>query len=120
MIDGIHGHTADMRPLSLPPAAAGLAEFGAAVFGIADLTDTCATELVEPSNLAGGELHQHMAAFLCHELRGSACAPYHLGALADLHFNIMNNGSQWNIKHGDTVAGLDVNIFTRHDPVADG
>lgn len=116
---GIHGHAANLGTPSLPATATGLAELLAVMEDVADLTDTGPTALMKLTNLTGGQLDKNIIALLGHQLRRRTGGTNQLGTLADLHLNIMDDGTQGQIRHGQAVAELDIDIVAGLHDIAD-
>ncbi len=119
MINRVHGHTANMGTFALPSCPARFTQFLAFMLGIADLADTGPAFLMKPTHFTGGQFYQNIFAFLGHQLGGSAGASYQLGALAYFHFNIMDDGAQRDITHGETVSCLDIYFVAGLDNITD-
>jgi hypothetical protein len=113
MINRVHGHTANVRPFALPTAPAGFSQLLAFMLCIADLPNTGPAFLMETPHFTGGQFYQNIVAFLGHQLGRSTGASYKLGALAYFHLNIMNDGTQWDVPHGQTISSLDIHFVTR-------
>src|SRR5262245_12612805 len=84
MIDRVHRHAADVRPLAEPPAAARLADRHVLVIEVADLTDGGETLHVDLANLARRHLDRGVLAFLGDQLHRRPGAARDLPALARL------------------------------------
>lgn len=118
MIDRVHGHTANMGPLAQPAVPARLTKFLAAMLRIADLTNAGTAQLVESAHLSRGQLDQNMITFFGHELGRRTGTANQLRPLADFHLHVVNNGTKWNIGHGQTVTGFDIDSFTGRNLIA--
>ena len=120
VIDGIHRNSSYMRTPSLPPTSSCLTQFLALMLAIPYLSDTGAAVAVEFSNFSGREANEDVTSFLCHELSSDTGASYELCALADFHFDIVNNGAKRNVDQRKTVTRLDIDIVSGYNRIANG
>ncbi len=86
---------------------------------VADLTDRRAAIHMHLAELAGRETEECIAAFLRHELSGSAGTACELGTLADLELDIVHHRADGDVFERERVADLDVCLLTGLDHVAD-
>src|SRR5262245_50861676 len=82
VIDWVHADAAVVRPLTEPPAAAGLADRHVLVIEIADLADRGEALHVDLANFTRRHLDRRVLAFLGHELHRRSGAARDLSALA--------------------------------------
>ena len=66
------------------------------------------------SQLTGGEPDQGVSAFLSHQLSHNASGTGQLRALAGVHLNVVDKGTNRNVQHGQSIAGLDVSAGAGH------
>jgi hypothetical protein len=119
MINRVHGYTTDVGPLALPPCTPGFSQFLAFMFGITDLPDAGPAFLMKTPHFTGGQFYQDIVAFLCHQLGRGPCASYKLGSLAYFHLNIMDDRTQWDIAHSQTISCLDIHFVTGLNDITD-
>ena len=89
------------------------------MFTVADLADAGTAEMVKFPHLTGRQPDQNMGPFLSHQLGGGPGTAHQLAAFADLHLDVVDNGSQRNVCHRQTVARLDIDVFTGDNLVTD-
>ena len=90
MIDGIHHHTSDMRPAALPASASRLAARDIHVIDVTDLPNRGVSLLMNPANLAGGQLDQGIAGFAVIQSSLLAGAARNLAASTGVQLNVVN------------------------------
>src|SRR5262245_24827868 len=90
MIDRIHGHTADVRPLPQPSVSAGLPNRDVLVLDVSDLSNRGETLDKDVANFARRHFYRCVFAFFGDELNGGSGAPGDLAALARLELHVVN------------------------------
>ena len=98
MVNRGHRHPAHMRPLALPSDSPGLAYGDVFVVEIADLTNGGHTGAENAPHLPGLQTHLDECAFPPHHLRRCAGAPDELPALARLQLEIMDSGTERDLR----------------------
>ena len=119
MIDRVLGNTTNFGPLTFPAVAASLAQFLTFVLDITDLPYGSHAFPMKASYFAGRQLDEYRIAFLGHKLGRRAGTADQLAAFADLHFDIVNDGTKRHITHGHAIARFDIHRFAGLDGIAD-
>ena len=88
--------------------AASLTDLNILMLQIANLTDAGGAVGADDAHLAGRHTDLGVGALLCHQLSISAGGTNQLGALAGMHFHIVDHGTDGNVGNGQAVAGLNV------------
>lgn len=110
----VHYRTADGGTPAHVSSAAGLTVVHVLVIGIAYLTNGGHALYGYISQLTGGEPDQGVSAFLSHQLSHNASGTGQLRALAGVHLNVVDKGTNRNVQHGQSIAGLDVSAGAGH------
>src|SRR6185503_6803897 len=108
MVDRVHGNTAVGRADAEPAVASCLADRDVLVVGVGQLADRGAAAGVKKADFAAGHLHLAVFAFLRHELGVVAGGTSELAALARLHFDVVDQGTDRDLADLEVVARLDV------------
>ena len=66
------------------------------------------------SQLTGGEPDQGVSAFFSHQLSHDASGTGQLRALAGVQLNVVDKGTNRDVQHGQSIAGLDVGASAGH------
>jgi len=119
MIDRVHGNAANTGPFTEPPGATGFTELAAFILAISDLSNTGTAALMKLAHFTGRQPDEHISALFRHQLRGCPGTPDKLTTFADLHFDVVDNGTQRNIHHGQAVTGLNIDIVSSDDLISD-
>jgi len=117
MVNRVHCNTTYMRSSTFPSVPTSLTELGATVLAVANGTNAGAAVFMELANLTGRKTYQNVVAFFGHELRGNTSGAHELGAFADFHFDVMDNGTQRDVVHRQAVTWLDINVVASHNHV---
>lgn len=96
----------------------GLAEGDVLMVDVAHLADGRHAVGREIPKLAGGEPDQSVLALFRHELSHVAGCTDELGAFVGVHFHIVDKGTDRDVCHGKSIAGLDVGVSAAPDNVA--
>src|SRR5580693_3617488 len=118
VVDRVHGHATDRRPLALPAVPAGLAELDVRLLGVADLTDGRAALHADPPDLAGRHAQLRVASLLGEELDAGTGRPRDLRAAAGTEFDGVHDRAGRDRPQRQRVARLDVGARPVLDPVA--
>ena len=118
VIYGIHYDAANMRALTHVAFTSGFADLDVRAVLIADLADSSHTVKRNVTEFAAGQPHKSFAALFCHQLSHVSGAAYKLSALAGIKLNVVDNGTDRNIRDRKGVSGKDVRIRTVLDLVA--
>src|SRR5207249_10099301 len=97
MIHRVHRHTAHVRTLTEPAAAARFADRHVLVIEVANLTDRREALHADLADLAGGHLHRSVLAFLRDELHGRPGAARDLSTLARPELHVVQLGAERNV-----------------------
>src|SRR5271165_4530151 len=120
VVDRVHGHTANRRPLPLPAVAARLAELDVALLGVADLTHGRAALHADPPDLAGRHAKRGVAALLGQQLDAGTRRTGDLRAAAGTQLDGVDDRTGRDRPQWQRVAGLDVGARAVLHPVALG
>jgi hypothetical protein len=82
MVYRIHRNASDPRSPAQPPIPPGLAQIDILMGRIAQLPDSCFAVYQNHANLAGRQLNQGIAIFLCHQLSIGAGTSHNLSAFS--------------------------------------
>ena len=113
VIDGIHHHTAHMRPATLPASASRFATRDIHVIDVTDLTNRGEAILVDPANFARRQLHQRISRFQGGKRRLLPGGPRDLATASRNQFNIVNVCAERNGAKRQRVSQLRRNIISR-------
>src|SRR5690348_13263259 len=94
MVDRVHRHAADVRTLTEPAAAAGLADRDVLVIEVADLADRGEALHVDLADLARRHLDRRVLAFLGDQLHRRSGAARDLPALARLQLDVVQQRAE--------------------------
>ena len=119
MIDRVHGNAANTGPFTEPPGATGFTELAAFILAISDLSNTGTAALMKLAHFTGRQPDEHISALFRHQLRGCPGTPDKLTTFADLHFDVVDNGTKRNIDQGKAISRLNIHTVSCHDGVAD-
>src|SRR5581483_4923445 len=119
VVDGVHRGAAHGRPLAAPAAAPGLAAGDVLMVDVPDLADGRAARERDAAHLAGREPEHGESAVLRHELDAGAGGARHLGALAGLELDVVDERARRDVLERQRVADLDVGLGPRLDGRAD-
>ena len=98
----------------------GLTDLNVLMVEVADLTDYRLAVRADNADFAGGHTDLSVAAVLGHQLSGGTGGADELSALAGMHLNVVDDGTNGNVGDRQAVAGLDVGFGGRDDLVAGG
>ena len=118
MIDGVHGHAADLGATSEPAVAAGLAQRNVLVLDIADLPDSGEARREHLAHFARGHAQQRVLAFLGHKLGVGSGRATELPAPTGVQLDVVQHRAHGNAGHGQRVAGLDIGLVAGLDHIA--
>src|SRR5262245_4114787 len=119
MVDRVHRHAADVRPLAQPPAAARLADRHVLVIEIADLADRREALYVDLANFARRHLDRRVLAFLRHELHRRPGAARDLSAFPRPQLHVVEQRAERDVLQRQRIPRQDVGVLTGDDRVAD-
>src|SRR5438093_8180712 len=108
MVDGVHGHTANARPLAEPAVAAGLAQGYELVLGVPHLTDGGDALRVHQADLPRGKPERRRPALLREELHAASRRARHLGARPRLQLDRVHDRADGDARERERVPGPDV------------
>src|SRR3954451_6998012 len=108
VVDRVHRHAADGRPLALPTHPAGLAPVDVALLGVAHLADGGAAAHVDVADLAGRHPQLGERTLLGHQLHAGTGRPGDLGATARPQLDRVHRGADRDVAQRQGVARLDV------------
>src|SRR5437899_10068915 len=108
VVDRVHRHSPNARPLPQPPAPARLADRDQLGLRVADLSDGGAAPHRDEPYLPRGKAQAGHGALLGHDLDRSAGGAGDLGAAALLQLHIMNHGSHRDVPQRQRVARTDL------------
>mgnify|MGYP004715940101 CR=1 FL=1 len=114
----VHNGTADGRTDAHVALAAGLTDVNVLVIDVADLADDSHAVRADDAHFAGGHTDLSVAVLLRHQLSSSTGGADELSALAGVHLNVVDDGTDRDVGDGQAVAGLDIGGGGRDDLVA--
>ena len=85
---------------------------------VADLADDGHAVRADNAHFAGGHTDLSVAVLLRHQLSSSTGGADELSALAGVHLNVVDDGTDRDVGDGQAVAGQDVGVGAGHDDVA--
>jgi len=106
MINRVHRHATNMRSLASQRFRPALPNLALAYSLLPTWPMQARHSLVELAHFAGGQLDQHMRAFLGHDLRGSTSAATICAPLPIFHLHIVDDGTQGILNIGRQLPGL--------------
>src|SRR3569833_1769390 len=119
MVDRVHRDTAIMRLAAEPPVAAGLADGDVHVIRVGNRTDGAGAAAVNQTLLSRIQTHDDVVLVTTDELRVGAGGTSELAALADLQFDIVNDGADRHVAERHDIARLHVDVVAGSHGVAD-
>ena len=114
----VHDGTADGRTNAHVALAAGLTDVNVLVIDVADLANDGHAVRADNAHFAGGHTDLSVAVLLRHQLSSSTGGADELSALAGVHLNVVDDGTDRDVGDGQAVAGLDISGGGRDDLVA--
>ena len=118
VVDGVHGDAAHGRPLTQPALASGLAELDVLLVGVGYCADGGHAFGPHHAQLPGVEAQLGIALVLADDLCIGAGGAGDLSALADLHLDVVDDGTDGNVLHRHGIARFDVHGIAGNDLVA--
>src|SRR6185312_13642596 len=106
----IHGYAAVVRAPAHPAGAAGLADRDVHVIGVRHRANGAAATTVHQALLARVQADDHIVLVAADDLGIGAGRTRELAALADLQFDVVDDGADRHVAERHHVARLDVDI----------
>src|SRR6266536_2694219 len=119
MVAGVHRRAADLRALTEPAAAAGLAAGLVFVLDVTDLADGRLAADVDAAQLAARHADDRVVAFLGEQLRAGAGRPDQLAAATESQLDVVHGRADRDVCEWDRVADPNCRVRPALDRVAD-
>ena len=111
MIHRVHSNTANLRTLAQPAATACFSDGNIFMLEIADLADRRTAFAEDQANFAGLQTNGCVGAFLGKQLSGRSGTAGYLSAFTGFQFDIMDDGTDWDILKLKAVTWLNFSTF---------
>src|SRR6202020_599521 len=118
IVDRVHRNAAVMRLAAKPTVAAGLADRDVHVIRVRHRTDGAGAAAMNQALFARVQADDHIVLVAADDLRIGAGGACELAALADLEFDIVNDGADRHVTERHHIARLDVDIVAGDDRMA--